>query len=126
MNKTFIWLLASILPLIGFSQEGKIAGTVKDSKGTIPFTDVILLGEDIGAVTDENGNFEIDHVPEGHYTLEVSYMGYDTYKKQISVSKNKTTELTVVLENNGQKLNEIVITGVTRQTSIRENPIAVS
>src|SRR5690554_3937802 len=62
----------------------------KDTKETLPGAYVFLKesdGETItGAVTDENGNFRIQRPQQDSFLLEVSFLGYENYQRQINKS----------------------------------------
>lgn len=55
---------------------------------SIAFCQVYILGTTMGAITDEDGFFEILDVPYGNYILQVSFTGYKTERLKITVGKN--------------------------------------
>ena len=57
---------------------------VRGSNSTV--VDAIL-----GASSDRSGNFSINNVPEGSYTLKVTYVGYSDYSDSISVGSEEVT-----------------------------------
>ncbi len=73
-----------------FSQTANIRGFVYEKGNGEPmiFTNVYLKGTTHGASTDVNGYYSISKVPVGSYTLLVSFLGYDTLKVPISISKD--------------------------------------
>ncbi len=94
-------------------QSGRsINGVVKDEKGeTVIGANVVVLGTTNGTITDFDGNFSLNDVPE-KAVLQVSYIGYLT--KEVSVGKQNT--LNIVLEEDTKKLDEVVVIGYgTRQ-----------
>ena len=60
---------------------------IPEPKEGIPFTTVVLksgsLDNSIGSITDDQGVFEIDNVPEGKYTVEIQFIGI-----QITTAQN--------------------------------------
>jgi TonB-linked SusC/RagA family outer membrane protein len=92
-----------ILPL--FAQENiKISGTVIDTGGEpVIGANVVIAGTTIGTVTNVNGRFTLN-VPEGSF-LQISYIGYTT---QIVKAVDN---LTVVLVENAEELDELVVVG---------------
>jgi len=100
--------------LILFSSiTGKIQGTVTDSKTQAPIAsaNVIIADTDMGAATDADGNFYILSVPPGIYTVEISYVGYQTKKiVDVVVEYNKTARLTVSLTPSAIELSPVTVT----------------
>lgn len=126
MYKLILIMMMSLLPFVGWAQLGEVSGKVLNSEGAIPFVNIILEGNKIGTVTDQNGEFELKNIPVGNYNLKVSYTGYKTFEKEVAVLKDRAIKLQIVLQGNNQELDAIVITGVAQKTLVRENPIAVS
>jgi len=93
----------------------KFSGKVKDTEGNpIPFAAVVIKNTNIGAATNEMGEFEFE-AKEGDYsTLIVSSVGY--LKKEIEIG-NKT-DFEVVLKQDIAGLEEVMVTGY--QTISRE------
>lgn len=108
MRRIYFNIFLTILCL-GFSTAtwaqadggGKTTGTVKgrvvaDKNKPIPYITVALLKDNKqpvnGALTDENGQFEIAAVKVGSYSLKISGIGISTHTvKDITVSQGKTT-----------------------------------
>lgn len=93
--------------------SGKIAGTVKE-KGTnnpLVFASVVVLGQQLGAVTDADGNFTIIDVPPGTYQLQVTYIGYRKVKiEKVQVRIDQTTRLEIEVEPDSYQTSELVVT----------------
>ncbi len=81
-------LLLLTASFAAFSQQGSIRGFVYEKESGEPaiFTSVYLYHTTYGAVTDINGYFTISKVPDGNYTLVVTFLGFDTLKESISVT----------------------------------------
>ena len=71
-------LLSLLLTNLLFSSTGKIRGIVTDAETGEPLVmaNVIVEDTNMGAASDENGEFIILNVPTGKYTLVCTYMGY--------------------------------------------------
>lgn len=85
----------------------------KESKSTLPFATVQILDTDPirGAVTDMDGNFIIENLPVGRYTLKVSFVGYkDGFVHEFLLGTGKETILQIELTEQLQTLGEIVVT----------------
>lgn len=94
------------------AQTRKITGTVigNDDKQPIPGASIKVDGTTTGTVTDGKGNFSLQ-VPQ-NATITVSFMGY-TNK---SVKTGAGTTYNVTLDEDSQKLEEVVVTsfGIAR------------
>ncbi len=84
---------------------GKIAGKITETKSgdALPGVTIVLVGTSYGAATDFDGNYFINNLPPGSYTLRASAVGYNsvTYDK-IKVNIDLTTRMDM-------KLSEAVI-----------------
>lgn len=93
----------------GFSlwaQTISIQGNVKDEAGeNLPGVNVILVGTQVGTVTDVNGNFTIEAPGTG--VLSFSFVGY----KSKNVPIQGQTVINVVLDDDVLGLEEIVVVG---------------
>ena len=65
-----------------------VTGTVSDALEETPLSlaNVVLTGTGFGASSDPRGVFVIRGVPAGEYILRVSYVGYATLTRSITVS----------------------------------------
>lgn len=119
MKRSFAFILF-IASLVGFStsagwsQTGKIRGTISD-KATgevLMFTNVSIKDDSTligGAQTDLDGNYEIAAQP-GTYNLEVSYVGYNTNTiTEVEVSADSVTVIDFLMEEASQVLEEVVV-----------------
>jgi len=79
---------------------GTIAGTVTDSSDEpIEGANVVVEGTELSATTDGNGDYEIDDVPVGTYTVTASAEGYKSASQEnVEVSDNTTSTVNFTLE----------------------------
>ena len=108
------------------AQTVTIYGTVKNIETNEPlhYCTVSLLNRGVTTATDGNGKFRIAvPVQPTASVLIVSYTGYRTDTLHIAGAGR---EFMVLLKPLTGALNEVVITGVSRATLIRENPVAIS
>lgn len=80
MKKTLIIVTLNLLCRIIFAQElvGNIEGTIIDmtTKKPIPFANIIVMGTNLGAASDEEGKYFIKNIPLNTYRLRASVIGY--------------------------------------------------
>lgn len=111
MKKPFfksILFLAAVL-CTGFIQAQSITGTVSDETGPLPGANVLVKGTTNGTQTDFDGNFSIEAASDA--TLVISYIGYKT----IQVPVNGQSTINVTMEEDANRLDEIVVTGYGSQ-----------
>src|SRR3972149_6058226 len=85
--------LVIVLGRVALLGQGTIRGVVTDSVTNTPLVgaNVYLLGTALGGTTDLEGKYTITRVPEGAYTLKVSYVGYKPKEVGITVSNTEIT-----------------------------------
>lgn len=106
------------------AQTFSISGNIKINNAGIPFANVYLEHTLFGNVSDVSGRFELKEIPLGSYTLTVSCIGYKKFEKKIQLNDNLLLNIELELEE--KKLQELVITGVSKATRIKENPLSIS
>lgn len=121
MKKLFYYLL---ITAIAFSQTysqttGGITGKVIDqiSNESLPGVNIIVVGTDLGAATDVNGEFTITGLKPGIYQLKASFIGFNpSLKSDIIVNTAKPASVIF-------KLSEAVIEleGVIVSSDVFEN-----
>ncbi|MBE0424022.1 MAG: TonB-dependent receptor [Lutibacter sp.] len=111
----------------GFSQNtGTLKGKVIDmqSRGNIPFVNVIVAGTNIGAISDENGAFVIKNVPLGYVKVQASYLGYLTaLSEDYLVTNEKIPFINIELMQDNEQLDEVVVQSKLFKKSI-ESPLS--
>lgn len=113
MTKFLLSSLLFFITTFGFSQTGRISGTIVDSKTgeTLPGAMVMIEGTAKGSVTDFDGKFAINAVPVGKVVLVISFISYDTKKiTDVNVVANDATDVSVQLEPSTSKdLQEVEV-----------------
>ena len=76
-----LFTLCLIFSATAFAQSGTITGTVTDESSgeTLPSVNVYVVELQRGAATDSQGEFTIEGVEYGTYTVRASFVGYDTF-----------------------------------------------
>ncbi|MBI4647858.1 MAG: TonB-dependent receptor [Bacteroidia bacterium] len=96
-----------------FAQTGSIKGIVyeKETGEPIGYCNVVLDGTPYGVSTDIDGYFNLTKIKPGQYSLKVTYIGYNDYTEQISITEGVTINKKIFLESKAQQLEEIKISG---------------
>ncbi|MEM1328795.1 MAG: TonB-dependent receptor [Bacteroidota bacterium] len=125
-------IYSSFFLLLGWSislaQIGAISGTITDAGGTPAIGAYVELAEtDYRAVTDVEGQYRIEKIPQGDYTLTVSYVGAENYTQPIQISSaNPSMELNLKLEESTNVLGEVTVKAQSNSTLQELKPITVT
>ncbi|GAA4296625.1 outer membrane beta-barrel protein [Aestuariibaculum suncheonense] len=103
-----------LFPLITLAQNYTITGLVVDeNKAAIAFSNVILLSDSLeivkGTTTDEDGDFILEHLKKGSYTLKISFLGFENYILSVDLEKSMNLN-EIVLKEQTENLKGITIT----------------
>jgi len=93
------------------AQNGIIRGFVyeKETGEPVIYTNVYLYKTSYGAATDVNGYFAITKIPEGTYTLLVTYLGFDTLRMEVNVRENEIITKQLYLEKASYMLEQVQV-----------------
>lgn len=98
--------------VIGFSQsKGTITGVLLDKDSgnqSLPFANVLIKGTKIGTNTDVDGKYTITIAP-GEYTVQFSFLGYESVEAPVKVVANETITLNNSLGTGSYTLKDVVI-----------------
>ena len=118
-----VFLFFSIL---GLSQEKvTLSGVVSDANTneTLIGVSVFVPELNTGNYTNENGFYSIT-VPKGNYTIQISYIGFETLREKIEINQN--TKRNFSLKESKLELGEVVITENVYKTSIKKPEMSVN
>ena len=137
MQKSIYRILFLALALGGFTKAVAIAGNKNEHSlisvlsGTVTTDGKPLSGATIylpdlrkGTVSDANGKYLIGNIPKGVYLVEISYIGYATINQRVDLTSNNVFDAQLKLSS--IEAGEVVVTGVTRATSIRRAPVPMA
>ena len=107
-------LLFFVIPLAGFTQ-GLISGRIVDSSSlSLPGATIEIKALSKKTVSDETGKYKLLGVPNGSYTIAISYIGFQTEKKEVVISNGNAVQLDVVMSAESSiHLQSVVVTGST-------------
>lgn len=96
-------------------QNGRtITGTVIDETGeTVIGANVVVKGTTNGSITDVDGRFSLNNVPDGAILI-VSYVGYE----DLSVKVGVQSQLTIKLKESSELIDEVVVVGYASQKKV--------
>ena len=115
--KQVIMLICMLLVQGMAMASNRIYGRVVDDNDTTPLigATVVLSYESgkqvLGVTTDTNGYFELKEVMTGNYTLQCSYVGYDTFTLVLKHLERNTDLGEIRLKPASEVLDEVVVEG---------------
>ena len=86
---------------------------------------VALLNTNYAAVTNAKGEFRINNIPQGTYTLHITSAAYAERSQVITIS-GKGQLFDIKLQSAGKQLDEVVITAQKREEQLQQVPVSVS
>ena len=124
MRHIFLFLAMTLMVSLAYSQQGKIRGTVIEDESGFEVIGANILVQETGTgnITDIDGKFTID-VDPGVYTLQVSYIGFQTLTIEgVEVKSDEVNVLGEIrLSEEGLELEEVVV----KATAIRTTEAAL-
>mgnify|MGYP000624764149 CR=1 FL=1 len=110
MEKLKLSLILLFFPLIIFSQKNIIKGKITDKTGEpLLGVSILLKGSQIGTTSSLDGNYSINTKDKTEGVLIFNYLGFAV--KNVNFTKN-TKDLTIVLIESAEQLEEIVVTAL--------------
>ncbi|MEN8192329.1 MAG: TonB-dependent receptor [Bacteroidota bacterium] len=117
MKKTIVIItVLTIIAEISFAQKNEINGSISgvvvdiETQQPLPFVNIWLKGKTIGTTTDDNGNYAINNVSVGRYTLVVKMLGYEQESiADITVVPRRSTIVNINLKQSYIEMEEVVV-----------------
>jgi len=100
---------------------GDLHGNVSSKGQPIIYANIYLEGTSYGTISDENGNFTLKNIPFSVYKIQVSFTGYEKFRKEINVNAPKLKTLYIDLSPSNTIIEEVVITGQYEPTEIKKS-----
>ncbi len=124
MTKKIIFFAFVMLSSIAMVAQTTITGVVKDAKTgeTLLGANIKVSGKAVGTTTDFDGNFTLKVTDNPPFTIEVSMLGFQTVKVEITQNNQKVE---VSLTENATALDEVVISASRTPERILESPVTV-
>lgn len=126
--KKFALAALLVTDLNVLAQTATVAGTVTDhtDQKRLPAIAVSIRENNKGVRTDISGKYAIDNLEAGDYTVQFSFVGYETVLKKITLASGEIKKLNVSLKYNLLNLSEITISAsTTRQGENKMDMIAM-
>ena len=117
MRILYFILLLTLFTSGVFGQKVTLSGYLKDEKsGEALIGATVYVPElKIGVVTNFYGFYSLT-IPKGNYSVEVSYIGYETTSQKLNISEDKT--LTFKMKDATEMIDEVVVTSEAKNKNV--------
>ena len=120
MKSLFLTLISLVCFSISAQDTGAISGLLTDKEFNnepLAFANVLIKGTSKGTTSDFDGKYLLENLDPGVYTVQFSFVGYQTVEVETTVESGKTNTIDVILQANSAALDEVVIkTTTARET----------
>jgi len=114
-----------LLPAWAFAQQGTVTGRVTDAGTQQPVANVqvIIVGTQRGAVSDERGVYRIGSLPAGAVTVRAQRIGYQPLDHQATVTADGSTTVDFALTVKAVSLDATVVVASGATQRVRESGV---
>ena len=125
-KKIITFLVVLLSSFFSFAQEKfTLSGTIIDanSNETLIGVNVVIPELKTGVTTNEYGFYSLT-IPQGKYTVQISYLGYQTIEESINLNQNIKNNFN--LYSNETALKEVIITDNKTKIDIKKPEMSVN
>jgi hypothetical protein len=126
MKKITIFCIYMLSSIVALAQDNyTVSGYLKDVKnGEVLIGATVMVSELKTGTTANSYGFYSLSLPKGEYTIVISYLGYKTITRKVSLIQN--INLTVELEDDAQELKEVEITAEQPDAQVKKVEMSVN
>ena len=123
--KNILLLLMCLFTSMANSQI-KLSGTIQDKATNEKLEGAAVSIPELkrGNTTDINGNFSFTNLPAGNYLLNIKYVGYASLNLPLKLFRD--TAIQISISSTAAELSDVVVTGVSKATEVKESPVAIT
>ncbi|WP_254712495.1 TonB-dependent receptor [Polaribacter pectinis] len=126
-----LFFLTFVIALSTYSQESQhtVSGNVVDNFGNPLFGASVVLGNNLRTtITGEDGRYILKFIPNGNYLVKVSYLGFISSSREISLENTSNKKLTInfTLTESVEGLKGVSIKTKTEKTKKETQGFAVN
>lgn len=103
--------------ILGDFVDGTIRGKITDEKNDpVAGASIVIAQLGKGAAANSAGDFTLNDIRPGTYKIEISALGFQPVAQNITVADGQTVQLDLQLKPSVNAMNEVVVTGYTKQS----------
>ncbi|MEM9920838.1 MAG: TonB-dependent receptor [Bacteroidota bacterium] len=126
-HKIILSALLLACAFAAFGQNTTLTGKVRTLSGEpLGFASIALEGTTLGTTADQDGNFALEEIPAGSYTVLVKFLGYLTQSVEITLADGQSLEKNFSLKEDALNLEGVVVSGTRYEQDRVNNPVVVS
>src|SRR5690554_6226694 len=108
--KNIFGLLTLFLLGITAQSQNTLRGKVTSEKSNEPIVATVYIPKlERGTVTDFDGNYEINNLPDGNYSVVYSALGFGTLSNRVSLQGAQTVIEDISLADSAVEMDEVII-----------------
>ncbi|PTX22706.1 iron complex outermembrane receptor protein [Pontibacter mucosus] len=110
---TFLLFLLTLCQVTWAQSTSSIRGKVIGEDGKpVSSASVVIENTRYGAMTDDQGNFEINRIHNGTYKVRAILLGFDCKPQQVTLAQGETEEVILSLQQKASQISEVEVFGV--------------
>ncbi len=111
MKSLFVLISLSFLSINILAQRSSITGRVlaSDSSTSLAGISIYLDGSQVGTASNAKGEFKLENLSSGEYTLVASGIGYTKFRQQVLLKEGEQKSINIILIESVAKLPEMAI-----------------
>ena len=127
MKNNLICLLAISFSFLATAQSGNLSGKIYSKTTFLEFANIQIANTEWGTTAGADGKYLIKDIPEGEWTVIVSFTGYISQKRIIKISGSQPqVKLDFDLEESQFYLDQVVVTGTKTFKRQTQSPVIVN
>ena len=128
--KTFVIIILALISFPAISQQSSLTGDLFDSEGNpLLYATAVLLNPedstmDYYGISNSQGHFEMKNIQKGNYILQISYIGFQNYVRNIDMPIQTGSSLgAIVMEPANFNLSEVEVSALKTPFIIKKDTI---
>ncbi len=123
----FIYTILITLLFLGniytAKSQNTISGTIEDNNhNPLAGANISIKNTTLGTASGPHGNYLLGKLKEGNYIVRVSFFGYESIERPVTIS-GKNSKENFILNKTTIDLNAVVVTGTRTEKTLKNTPV---
>jgi len=123
--KSILAILLSVLMLTAVAQKKTLVGKITSSQQPVENINVKIMGTNQSTKSNSLGDYQLNTDLKKEVVIQFSGIGYQSAKVKVSITGD-SLHYNIDLKTQAADLNDVVITGVSRATTLRKSPVPIA